>query len=145
MLLIAFFFGLAGVESEPIGAFHHGPWEGACFRDGFLAGRDDEVCRATWSGRVYVMFNRDADGLTLYISATSSTGRQCAKPLSFSPGVLAQRGRTTRVALALDAGLRAVAKQCAVRTRSPTTSVSDLQAMLRETDGLIHLDSDVLP
>lgn len=139
MFLIALAAEGAAIQSGSIGSFRHGQWQGACFRDGFLAGQDDEVCRAHWTGDIDVSFDRDAAGLTLFVSVANPAGRQCSKLLSFSPRNLARRGRAVRFIAALNAGARTVAKQCAVNARLPTISAQDLRATLRETDGLTHL------
>jgi hypothetical protein len=130
---------LASHERTVAGSFWHGQWEGECFRDGTLRGMNDEICRARWSGDMDVSFDRDADKLILYVATKPDTGAQCSDLVEIPAHRLAGDSRVTLLANAIRAARRRISADCRVPGRSTVISLRDLRAVLRETDGLIHI------
>lgn len=137
MLIAAIALGLVTLD-PPIGVFHHGRWRGQCYRDGFLSGLDHELCTATLSGGVEVRLQRDADKLLIAALLPDCAGRQ--NPTSISSKSLSRPDRTRRVSRAIEDRIGNALKQCHGRTSAPSLSKRDLEATLKQTDGLIHLD-----
>ena len=134
MLIAAIALGLIALE-PPIGVFHHGQWRGQCYRDGFLSGLDHEFCAATLSGDLKVRLERDADKLVILVPSTGCKGGW--RPKVILSQDLSRTDRTARVLLAIQGH---IASQCPGRDATPSLSKRDLEATLKETDGLIHLE-----
>ena len=140
MFMIVLAVGLAAMQSgEGLGSFHHGQWRGEYFRDGFLAGMDDEVCRARWSGNMDVSFDRNADRLTLLLRLNDSSKPECSESASFRNASLAKRGREIRILAYIRSQIREIARRRTGPTHFTPVSAKDLKAALRETDDLAHI------
>jgi hypothetical protein len=137
MLIAAIALGLVPLE-QSIGVFHHGQWRGQCYQDGFLSGLDHEFCAATLSGGLNVRLERDADKLLIIVAPSGcAAGR---RPAVVSSRDLSRPDRTDRVLATIQGHVASTLKPCHGRAATPSLSKRDLDATLKQTDGLIHLD-----
>jgi hypothetical protein len=129
--VIAIALLLAQTAPEP-GAFTHGPWQGRCYRDGYMAGMDHELCRATLTGPVTVTFERDATSMVF-----RATAEGC-DPLTLNmdppPATLAPEKFAKTMAVMLQLSLKSSMGSC--KAKAPKIDVAPLSAIIAETSGL---------
>ena len=137
MIGISLLLAAAGVaqtvSAEPV-VFSHEPWQGRCFRDGYLAGMDHELCRATMEGPVAITFERTASGIEFAVTTVG------CPPLTLAvtppPATLAPKQRAGSVAGMLQFVIRDMLKTCRSKLKAPKIDAAEFGAVLVETDGL---------
>ena len=136
MLVAAIALGLITLD-PPIGVFQHGQWRGQCYQDGFLSGLDHEFCAATLSDGLEVRLERDADKLVIIVIVPDCVDSRRSTIISSER--LSRPDRTDRVSAAIESRIASTLRQCHSLTAAPSIGKRDLEATLKQTDGLIHL------
>jgi hypothetical protein len=121
------------------GEFKHGRWEGRCYREGFLRGRDRELCKALTSPsrfRAGIEVERSAKRLTVSVL---NGGNRCVREGgrgSLGASALAGRHRVAKLATLIERQVEKALDRCGATMTPPEIREADIAALLTETDGL---------
>lgn len=124
----------AAIEEATPGEFRHGGWLGRCYRDGTLRGMDKELCRAEMAGDVTISIERDVKQLKLTASVLGCNAEHGVGYVGAA--ALASPGRAGLLRLMVETQQKQALKACGNKGKPPKLVMADLEAMLRETDGL---------
>ena len=124
---------LMAQQAEP-GVFAHGPWQGQCYRDGYLNGAAQEMCRGVMAGPVEISFERTASGMQFNIAAPNCAGM--ALNLDPPPATQAPAKRAAAIGGMLTFMIQDMLKTCHSKLRAPKIDAESLGAVLVATDGL---------
>lgn len=104
------------------------PWSLRCYRDGDLAGRAFELCRArATTGAASVSFDRDAQGL---VGVVEGCKTQAKGIFRLSPRALAGPKRAAR----FDSAVATALRQCGLQPLVPAPGATE--TLLHDSDGL---------
>lgn len=120
-------------EAEP-GVFEHGPWKGQCYRDGYMHGAAQEMCRGVMTGPVEISFERTAAGMQVSIAAPNCPGMTLN--MDPPPATQAPAKRAAAIGGMLTFMIQDMLKSCHSKLRAPKIDAESLGAVLVATDGL---------
>jgi hypothetical protein len=135
MILVAALSLALAAQADPV-QFKHGGWAGRCYRQGYLDGRDHELCEAMIFVETGAKIERSADGLTVEPYPGEGCTGEDAGPGHLPSAALDGRDRATKVATYVRAQILAELKACRLTRPIPAIRQTDIAAFLRASDGL---------
>ena len=136
-MIAALALSLALAAQETPGVIRHGPWEGHCFRAGFLSGMDHELCKASmWAepSGPGVEIERSREGIRVQPLPAECGVR--TKSSLLPAAALTGRDRAAVAVKFIRARIRAALMACKKTLPLPALLESDMAAVLRDSDGL---------
>ncbi|MDT8758061.1 hypothetical protein MZO42_05070 [Sphingomonas psychrotolerans] len=130
-------------ELGMLGAFQHGAWDGICWRDGNLSGFDHELCRAWWhrDQPIEVEIERTVESASIIITHNVvGGGRSCSDLAHVSLRTLRDRQRSMLVLQSLKRSISKVAARCNLPSPAAALKLTEIKAVLKDTDDLQKLD-----
>ncbi|MBO9715159.1 hypothetical protein [Sphingomonas sp.] len=133
-MIVAAALALALGVPQQADAFTYGIWQGRCFRDGYLAGMDHELCRASAAGPVAIRIERDAEALAIWVEPSGC--RKTPAGGVVRANLLALSDRAAVVAAKIRGQVRIALKECRSKLRAPRIDQPAVAALLLQSDGL---------
>jgi hypothetical protein len=127
--------GTLAAQSDPV-TFRRGAWSGQCFRQGYLAGRDHELCQAEIFVETGARVERSAEGLSVKPYEGDGCQGDGPEPGFLPSAAFARRDRASVVARFVRSQIEAALKTCNLQRPIPHIRESDMVAFLRKSDGL---------
>ena len=135
MILAAAVALALGVQSEPV-QFKHGAWTGRCFREGYLAGRDHELCQAEIFVESGAQLERSAEGLTVIPFVGGECTGVDVRSSRLPAAAFTGHNRASRVAAFIRSKIEAALRTCRLKSVIPAIRTDDIAAFLNASDEL---------